>query len=254
MDEKRTNTVYLVGDSITQGLGSKRVNFTKELQDILGASYEVINLAYTGTTISYANELIAKGAIVENNDNAEAVCVILYGNVDAQIRPNSKGRVYPWIPKRFRGGGMLMPRPFYSRNLCRRFGQVIDNLLRKLFAQLIIMVDGTEQWVSLDSFAEQYNHLISTLIDMNIFPIACSCVYIDDRLFAGSQQQYELFSEQIHSLAHEHRVPFIDFFSQFRAEVNEHGWDSVYNKDHFHPNGKGYHLMAGHIAQTIMLI
>lgn len=41
------NMVYLLGDSITQGLGSKKVNFTGELSRLLGESYEVVNLAHT---------------------------------------------------------------------------------------------------------------------------------------------------------------------------------------------------------------
>lgn len=36
MNEIDKSTVYLLGDSITQGLGSKKVNFTGKLADLLG--------------------------------------------------------------------------------------------------------------------------------------------------------------------------------------------------------------------------
>lgn len=36
--------VYLLGDSITQGLGSKKVNFAGELAHLLGDAYEIVRL------------------------------------------------------------------------------------------------------------------------------------------------------------------------------------------------------------------
>lgn len=50
--------VILLGDSITQGLGSKKVNFTQALQNKLGGNYIVENMALTGTTILYAREIL----------------------------------------------------------------------------------------------------------------------------------------------------------------------------------------------------
>ena len=63
MSENDKTTVYLLGDSITQGLGSKKVNFTGKLADLLGEGYEIVNLAYTGTTIDYALSLLDEGKI-----------------------------------------------------------------------------------------------------------------------------------------------------------------------------------------------
>ena len=63
MNENNKTTVYLLGDSITQGLGSKKVNFTGELAYLLGEGYEIVNLAYTGTTIDYALGLLDEGKI-----------------------------------------------------------------------------------------------------------------------------------------------------------------------------------------------
>lgn len=57
-------SVYLLGDSITQGLGSKKINFTDELACLLGSNYEIVNLAQTGTTIEYALRLLDGGKLV----------------------------------------------------------------------------------------------------------------------------------------------------------------------------------------------
>lgn len=63
MNDENKTTVYLLGDSITQGLGSKKVNFTGELAKLLGRSYKIVNLAYTGTTINYAFKLLDNGKL-----------------------------------------------------------------------------------------------------------------------------------------------------------------------------------------------
>ena len=46
-------------------------------------------------------------------------------------------------------------------------------------------------------------------------------------------------------------MAYIDMWSMFETEVNVNGWDNSYNKDHFHPNGTGYVLMAKAIAEVI---
>lgn len=242
-------TVYLLGDSITQGLGSKKVNFSSELALLLGDGYEIVNLAYTGTTIDYALRLLDDGKIVMEGERT--LCVVLYGNVDAQIRPSRTGKVFPRIPKRFQGGGMLMPRPFYSHSWGKRVGQLVDNGCRKVLSSLIKAVDGTEQWVSLDSFNEQYGHLLDRLGDMGADAVVCSCVYIDGRLFPGTPAEYRAFNEAILANAESRKIPYIDMWSLLKSEVELNGWDNAYNKDHFHPNGFGYRLMAERIARAL---
>ena len=248
MDGNYKITVYLLGDSITQGLGSKKVNFADELARILGDRYEIINLAYTGTTIDYALKLLDEGKIMSNG---RSICVVLYGNVDAQIRPRRTGRVFPHIPKRFQCNGMLMPRPFYSCSWGKHAGQLLDNVFRKMFSSLIIAVDGTEQWVSLESFEKEYSCLLDRLFDLGIGAIACSCVYIDGRLFPGTPSEYESFNNMIRVSAEERGIPYVDMWSMFETDVKANGWSNAYNKDHFHPNGTGYRLMARVIAAAI---
>lgn len=250
MNENDKTTVYLLGDSITQGLGSKKVNFTGELADLLGEGYEIVNLAYTGTTIDYALGLLDNGIIAPGG--GRSLCVVLYGNVDAQIRPNRMGKVFPLIPKRFQGGGMLMPRPFYSRAWSKRLGQIADNVARRFFSSLIKAVDGTEQWVPLDSFKAQYGELLNRLRGMNMLTIACSCIYIDERLFPGTPNEYLAFNDAIRAHASQRRIPYVDMWSIFKEEVEANGWDDAYNKDHFHPNGVGYGLMAEAIAAAVL--
>lgn len=145
-----------------------------------------------------------------------------------------------------------MPRPFYSHSLHKNIGQHLDNMIRSVFASLIKTVDGTEQWVHVDSFCELYEQLLDRLLGLGLDVVCCSCVYIDEKLFPGSPRQYELFNECIKAASFKRTLPYVDLYELFHHCVEEDGWDSVYNKDHFHPNGKGYRLLAEAIAGPIL--
>ena len=144
-----------------------------------------------------------------------------------------------------------MPRPFYSRSPFKRAFQRVENTIRAFLAKLVVRVDGTEQWVPIDLFAQQYEELITQLKEMNLRPVLCSCVYIDDKLFPGTPLQYENYNEVIKKLSKKYDIPYIDLYHTFGALVAENGWSSVYNYDHFHPNGGGYEVMAQLIAAAL---
>lgn len=230
--------VVLLGDSITQGLGSKKINFTQELQEQLGNGYLIDNMAFTGTTIHYAEKILPE--VMEKHPE---YVVIVYGNVDAQIRPCRTGHIFSHLPKRFQGSGMLMPRPFYSHTWYKRIGQKIENMLRKICSKLIYAVDGTEQWVPLGEFQEAYQNLVKELKKCKIKPIVCSTVYIDETIFPGSLTQYKLFNSKIEDISNVEKIPYLDLFSPLKDAVDDAGWNSVYCLITFTQMGEGTGLL-----------
>lgn len=240
--------IILLGDSITQGLGSKKINFTKELQKLMGEETKITNLALTGTTILYAIDILDK--IKEEKPD---LVFILYGNVDAQIRPNREGFIFKKLPTRFKinNGSMISPRPFYSQQWDKKILQKGENLLRTIIRKLIYAVDGTEQWVDINEFETTYCLLCDKLNDLQINYFLCSTVYIDNKLFPGSLEEYAKYNNVIKKLAIRNRVPFIDIYNMFSTAVLEKGWSKYYNYDHFHPNEAGYILMAEKIVKEI---
>lgn len=113
------------------------------------------------------------------------------------------------------------------------------------------MVDGTEQWVSLDSFNEQYGRRLDRLNYMGVGSITCSYVYIDENLFLGSPAEYLAFNKAFRANAESRGIVYIDTWSMFETEVSVNSSDNSYNKDHFHQNEIGYVLMAKAIAEVI---
>ena len=108
--------IAILGDSISEGLGSKKINYVRPLFEYLEEKLpteqiEIGNYSKTGKTIHYALDIIDD----VNSFNPDVV-IIMCGIVDAMIRPNPshKPNFYWLVPKRYRGNGMLHPRPFYS--------------------------------------------------------------------------------------------------------------------------------------------
>lgn len=241
--------VILLGDSITQGLGSKRINFLTELQKRLSPVDAVVNLAMTGTVIDYVSTIF-DDIEKENADYA----VILYGNVDAMIKPSRTGKIFKHLPKRFNSpnGAMLLPRPFYSHKWYKSLAQHIENYLRTVFRNLIFAVDGTEQWMPLEKYIRFYDDVCTKLIGIGTVPIICSTVYIDDNLFPGSEEEFKKYNVWMKKYADEHKIRYIDFHTIFKQLVEKEGWKKYYNYDHFHPNGEGYLVMASNIAESLL--
>lgn len=240
--------VVLLGDSITQGLGSKKINFTDELRKQLSRDDLVENLALTGTVIDYVKSILPQ--IVEAQPD---YAVILYGNVDAMLKPSRTGKIFKKLPHRFtmNNGSMLLPRPFYSAAWHKNIGQHLENGMRTILRNLIFKVDGTEQWMPLEQYQEHYTDVCFALCKENIKPIICSTVFIDDRLFPGSEKEYRQYNEWMSEYAENKGFKYIDLFTPLRDLVMYDGWSQYYNCDHFHPNENGYMIIAKEIAGVL---
>ena len=239
--------IILLGDSITQGLGSKKVNFTEELSNLC-CQDQIVNMALTGTTITYASERL--NIFLEEKPE---IVIILYGNVDAQLKPSRTGHIFKMLPSRFAhaDGSMLLPRPFYSHTWYKNWGQHIENWMRTIFRKLIYLIDGTEQWVSITEFIDEYRFVCKSFRDHDIRVICCSTVAIDEKLFPGSNAEYIKYNDKIKEIAEELGCIYLDIYARFNSLIMNEGWKGFYNYDHFHPNGKGYQLMAKWIYEGI---
>lgn len=240
--------IILFGDSITQGLGSKTINFQGTLQQFLGEEHTVLNWALTGTTVEYMEQLLCDIA----REHADAA-VILYGNVDGQLKPCRTGKVFPHIHGRLgaENGCMILPRPFYSKRPVKYILQRGENLIRTILRRLIYTIDGTEQLLPLEPFMSSLDTICRRLSSYSVQPYICSTVFIDDKLFPGSDEEYQRYNARMCAYAQEHNLPYIDVYHPLRETVEYNGWKSCYNHDHFHPNGDGYKIMAKEIATVL---
>lgn len=249
----------ILGDSISEGIGGKKINYCDTLYHLLqkyntnDTEIDIRNLSLTGTTIKYPLEHIEKVM-----DYRPDVVIIFYGNVDAQIRPDvEKNRFYLWsmVPKRYHIGGMLNPRPFYSRKWYRWFPDRLDNIFRFLLTKIMYLTQGRCQLVILSEFAYYYDTLMSKVATMADMPkiICCSTVYLNEKIYRGSNMEYEKYNIVIKEMAKKYNASYIDLYSMLHQQVAKSGFGSVYYRDHFHPNEQGYDLIAQAICQAIIV-
>ena len=234
--------IAILGDSISEGVGSKKINYISSLSRNLNKNYQIKNFAYTGTTIKYAIQKIPE-LLAYNPD----VVIVFYGNVDAILRPKTDGKLnlYHILPKRYRGNGMLDPRPIYSRNLYKSILEHADSLFRYNFKKLLIMMYGVYSWVGIEEFTENYQQLIDAINAEHRRIILVSTVTIDDYYFPNSTAQFIKYNSVIQQLARENNKLYLDLYSF----LNEFDKDEIYGADHFHPNANGYEIIGKKLAE-----
>lgn len=243
--------IVLLGDSITQGIGKLKINYTEKLYERLKKDYEdeiidIHNLALTGTTVKYAMGLLEK--IQEISPD---IVIIMYGTVDLQVRPNmetNKFGILSLTPGRYKNiKGMLNPRPFMSKRRGKRFLDCIDNIYRWIWKRVVVMTQGTMQYSDLDTFKAEYLQLLDALKEYEI--IVCSTIYLDNKIYTKkSLQNYE----DANKFLEKSNEFYVDLFSKQREIVGVDGWKSIYYNDHFHPNDKGYDIIAQKLEEAIV--
>lgn len=243
----------ILGDSISEGIGSKSINYIDYLKEMdFKKDIEFINLAKAGSTISYAVDRLQDIASLKPD-----YCIIMYGSVDAQIRPNRKSdrwHINTMIPKRYKMGGMLAPRAFYSKKWYRWLPDRADNLFRLILRNLVLLTQGTIQLETLDVFECHYNVIVNKLLEINCKCILLSTVFIDDKYFLNSSKEYVKYNKCVEEIANTHKCIYVDLYTGFKRSVINCGWKSLFAADHFHPNAAGYCFIAKQIYPYLNII
>lgn len=226
--------IAILGDSISEGIGSKKVNYCDFLQELM-PQCKIYNFALTGTTIKYGLEI--KDKIIEYNPD---VVVIFYGNVDALPRMKENCRAYKYIPNRYKGLGMSDPRALYTRKKPKMYFQYIDSFIRYNLKNLIIKLYGYTQWTTLNEFESYYDELLKGIMKENRKIILLTNVPIDEKFFPNSNYEYNRYNAVIHEKGKKYKLDIIDIYNQLSIYKQE----DIFLKDKYHPNKKGYKIIA----------
>lgn len=244
--------ILLLGDSITQGIGKKGINYQLIMENRY-ENLEFVNLAKSGSTIEYVVQNI--NMITQMGKDCD-VAIIMYGSVDARIRPDTdKNRYRLWslIPKHYRKAGMMDPRPFYSRGKIKKGLQIGDNLIRLLICKLMFLTQGKCQWCSVRQFENQYNIALENLNNVIPHIILLTPVCVDEKIYGKENViQYEKYANVVKSIALKYHLSVVDIYNTFKKEIKKNGWDSVFYLDHFHPNINGYRIIADLLHNEIL--
>ncbi|MDU7726405.1 MAG: SGNH/GDSL hydrolase family protein [Clostridium perfringens] len=224
--------IAIMGDSISQGIGSKKINYSKFLSE----KYLVKNFALTGTTIEYGKRIINN--VIEYKPD---IVILFYGNVDALPRVKTDTYIYKKIlPNRYKKLGMLDPRALYSSDIKKKIIQVIDSNFRYRFKNFLVKYQGYEQWVSIDKFEENYKFVLSELKKKNINVICTSNILISEKYFKYANKEYLKYNQIIKKLSNNFDAIFIDLYN----ELAKYNSKEIFLNDLYHPNEEGYKLIS----------
>ncbi|MBT1160447.1 SGNH/GDSL hydrolase family protein [Bifidobacterium sp. SO1] len=251
----KTMKVLLLGDSITEGIGSKKVNYSDELCRLLDAKFccdaEIINFAKTGSTICYPIDHIEQIHAIKPD-----YVIVMYGNVDVKkmydLTKNRYGLV-SLTPSRYKNiGSMLFPRPFISKKYPRKVFDYFDDIYRRIWRFIIERTQGKSQIMTLEAFSVKYKELLSSLSGYKV--IACSTVFLDSDIYGGENITNFIEANSIIKRTTEtfNNIVYCDIFSELENSVKHLGWQRVYYRDHFHPNIGGYQIISQQIADLFI--
>lgn len=239
--------IAVFGDSISEGIGSRKVNYCDCLQELLRNYYNIVivdNYAHTGTMISYIEDIKEQWC-----GKRYDVVIIAYGNVDAMLRPdlNHTPNLYALLPSRYKKNGMLNPRPYFSRKWYRSIGQHFDSWFRWHLNRFLLNFQGTTTWVSESEFEKKYSIVLENLKKISGSFILLSTVHVSDRYFPGTNSSYMKYNEIIRSLSQHYHTVYVDLYN-LDFSTND------FYDDNFHPNEEGYKRIAATICDEIKLI
>ncbi len=237
--------IAVFGDSISEGIGSRRLNYCKPLEERLakaGIQASITNYAFSGTTVQYMEKLQA-----EYEKEKYDFAIIAYGSVDAMLRPNtqSKLNLYAHIPERYRKTGMLNPRPYFSRRWYKSIIQHMDSWIRWNMNAILLNIQGSMTWVSPDDFLFLYQKAVHSLQKYSEHVILLSTVRVSDKYFPGTNKMYRKYNGLIEEISEKNeKCSYIDLYRHLDS-------DSLFYKDIFHPNEVGYRVIANLVAEVI---
>lgn len=236
--------IVIFGDSISEGIGKRKINYSNALQLKMSEQcddIQIVNFAHTGTTIRYMEEQLRE------YDMDFDIVIIAYGNVDAMLRPDISHipNYYKYLPNRYKQNGMLNPRPYYSSKLYKSIFQHIDSFIRWNLNKVLLNLQGSITWVSLEEFSQLYEKYVDSFLAKNIFVISLSTVQVKNKYFPGTNNEYIKYNEVISEICNRRNgCVYIDIYNEI---VNS---DFFYD-DGFHPNEKGYKKIAEMISEIL---
>lgn len=246
-NKKEIIRIAVFGDSISEGIGSRKINYCDYLRELLRNYYNIViidNYAHTGTTISYIEDIKEHWY-----DNRYDVVIIAYGNVDAMLRPdlNHSPNLYALLPSRYKQNGMLNPRPYYSKRWYKSIGQHFDSWFRWHLNKFLLTFQGATTWVSEAEFKRKYSNSLEDFKRVSENFILLSTVHVSDRYFPGTNSSYMKYNEIIKYLSQQFHTVYVDLYNL--NFPNNEFYDDV-----FHPNEEGYKRIATIICEEIKQI
>lgn len=270
------NWVFL-GDSLTEGVGSKRISYVSELVTQIRSTKREVNvhelrLRYvdphrfnrdievnvagkmdvdgrTATEDLWLWNLACEGQTIETDlawlpligAVRPELVVIFRGSLESIIRPATlHDGTWPWwVPASWRGYAAMDPRCYFSTTWWRKAKQqLVDTTKQKTRLQLLAR-GGGKPLMGLELFTTHLTTLLHRLQALNTRVLVLGLLPVDETQFPDSPAYFESVNAKLKEIANSEGAGFFDWGSVLKATRDE-----LFYRDGFHPNLAGATALA----------
>jgi lysophospholipase L1-like esterase len=263
------NWVFL-GDSLTEGVGSKRISHVAELVKQLRSSgrnvhefrlrhvdngfnrqidFNVAGLMNVdaGQSDLWLWNLACEGQTIESDFGwlpliaalRPELVVMFRGSLESIIRPAmvADGDWPWWVPRSWRGYAAMDPRCYFSTTWWRKAKQSSVDALKQRARFKLLQARPGKPLLDLEQFATYQTELVRRLRALGTRVLVLGLLPVDQACFPGSSEHFKSVNARLKEIANAEGAEFLDWASSLN------GGDLFY-RDGFHPNAAGAAMLA----------
>ena len=273
------NWVFL-GDSLTEGVGSKRIShvseLVKQLRSANGMNVHEFRLRHVDNGFNKQIDFNVAGLIDVDADQdlsdlwlwnlacegqtidadfgwlsliaalRPELVVVFRGSLESIIRPAmvQDGDWPWWVPQSWRGYAAMDPRCYFSTTWWRKAKQSsVDGLKQRARLKLLKVRPG-QPLIDLERFASSQTELLKRLRALETRVLVLGLLPVDEARFPGSLEHFKRVNARLKQIADAEGVEFFDWASSLNA-------GDLFYRDGFHPNVVGATTLAGLLRERI---
>lgn len=271
------NWVFL-GDSLTEGVGSKRVSHVGELASQLRAAgdtnvhefrlrhvdmptfnrfvdFNVAGLmnvdAQQNSSDVWLWNLACEGQTIESDFNwlplltalRPELVVIFRGSLESIIRPAMlRDGEWPWwVPGSWRGYAAMDPRCYFSTTWWRKAKQTSLDALKQNLRLKLLKVRPGKPLMDLEKLVSYQTELLKRLRELDARVVVLGLLPVDQACFPDSPEYFRLVNARLKEIAKADGAEFFDWGSLLPANGSR---GDLFYRDSFHPNATGARALA----------
>jgi len=274
------NWVFL-GDSLTEGVGSKRIShvteFVKQMRSAAGVNVHEFRLRQIGADFNRQIDFNVAGLMNVDGDQKPSdlwlwnlacegrtidsdlgwlpliaalrpeLVVIFRGSLESIIRPAMvlDGDWPWWVPQSWRGYAAMDPRCYFSTTWWRKAKQSsVDALKQRARLKLLKLRPG-KPLIDIEKFSSYQTQLLKRLQALGTRVIVLGLLPVDEVRFPGSREHFGIVNARLKQIAEAEGVEFIDWASSLNGR-------DLFYRDGFHPNAEGADALARILREQIV--
>ena len=268
------NWVFL-GDSLTEGVGSKRISHVAELVKQLRSSgctnvhefrlrhikigklnrdveFNVAGFmnvdAQENSSDIWLWNLACEGQTIESDFDwlplitalRPELVVIFRGSLESIIRPAMlrEGAWPSWVPGSWRGYAAMDPRCYFSTTWWRKAKQTSVDALKQKVRLKLLKVQPGKPLMDLELLATHQTELLRRLRALGTRVLVLGLLSVDQARFPGSPEHFKSVNARLQEIARAEGAEFFDWASLLPTN------GKLFYRDSFHPNAAGAQALA----------